>query len=406
MKLSYAKIVTPLVALTIALGIGACSRAQNVTGSVAGPTRVGDGTKVGSGCPTLIANDVNSAFDVITEVGACAQFRPGRMRMEIIGDATEVQLLAMGECIASDVPTINITSAHASLFLHGTNHSVTTTGNRLTFGAVLPVGAAVEPGIVLASDADGNVFEIIWPKLAGLGNGSPIIRVQLARWNQAIVNPASKIDISFDMVTEQNGVKTHFRGHCEGLGVDGTPVNNSNGSAIPPCPTTLAGTSGATANETADVVQFRPGKRLRIEVTGDVATSSINAIGGCAASDAPTIHIVSGTGSIFKAGSGHCITNTGQDLVFGSLLSPGALVEPGVVIAGDQFGNVLEIIWPQLAGLPPGPPVLRLELASWDNWVQTGRQIDVSMTFNVVGADGSTATFEVRGNHIDVPVAR
>jgi hypothetical protein len=405
MKLSYAKIVTPLVALAIALGVGACSRSQHITGSVTGPTRDGAGHEANSGCPTLIANDPNSSFDLITEMGACAQFRPGRMRLEVIGDATEVQLLAMGDCIAADVPTINITSAHANVFLHGTNHSTTTTGNRLTFGPVLPVGVNVEPGIVLASDADGNVFEIIWPKLAGLGTGSPIIRVQLARWNQAIVNPASKVDVSFDFVAEQNGVKTHFKGHCEGLGVDGTPVLTGNGSAIPPCPTTLAGSSGATANETADIVQFRPGKRLRMEVTGDVAAGILNAMGSCATADAPTIHITGGTGSVFKAGSGHHLTNTGQDLAFGALLPLGA-VEPGIVIATDQFGNVLEIIWPQLAGLPPGLPIFRLELATWDNWVQTGRQVDVSMTFNVVGPDGSTATFEVRGNHMDVPVAR
>jgi hypothetical protein len=405
MKLSYAKIVTPLVALTIALGIGACSRAQNVTGSVAGPTRAGDGTKVGSGCPTLIANDLNSAFDCITDMGSVVQFRPGRLRMEMIGDATELQLLAMGECCAADVPTINLTSAHMNVFIHGTNHSVTTTGNKLTFGPALPLGPNVEPGIVLANDVDGNVFEVIWPQLAGLGAGNPIIRFQLVRWNQAIVNPASKLDISYDFVAEQNGTKTHFKGHCEGMGTDGTPVLNGNASAIPPCPTTLAGTSGATANQTADIVQFRPGKRLRIEVTGDVASNALNAMGSCAVADAPTIHIVGGTGSIFEAGSGHCITNTGHDLVFGALLPLGA-VEPGIVIATDQFGNVAEIIWPQLAGLPPGPPILRLELATWDSWVQTGREIDATMTFNVVGPDGSTATFEVRGNHIPVPVAR
>jgi len=77
-----------------------------------------------------------------------------------------------------------------------------------------------------------------------------------------------------------------------------------------------------------------------------------------------------------------------------------------VLLATDAAGNVLEIIWPALAGLPAGPPKLRLELVSWSSWVQTGRTVDVAMEFNVQGADGSTATFDVRANRIPVPVAR
>src|SRR5262245_997091 len=92
MKLSYAKIVTPMVALAIALGVGACSRAQHITGAVTGPGRGGAGSEISSGCPTLIANDMNSAFDVLTEMGSVAQFRSNRIRVESSGDATELQL--------------------------------------------------------------------------------------------------------------------------------------------------------------------------------------------------------------------------------------------------------------------------------------------------------------------------
>lgn len=406
MKLTYSRIALPLAALAMALGLGACGRAEHVAGSVTGPSRGGAGSEVSSGCPSLIANDANSSFDLITEVGACAQFRSNRVRLETIADATELSVLAMGPCIADDAPTITITSAHANVFVHGSNKSVTTTGSRLTFGAVLPVGAAVEPGIVLASDALGNVFEIIFPELAGIGTGSPIVRVQLARWNLALINSNTSLDVTFDFVAQQNGVRTFFKGHCEGMHVNGTPVINGGGAAIPPCPSTLAGTAGAVANQTADLVQFRPGRRARFEVSGDVAANTLNAIGSCAASDAPTIHITGGRGNVFQTGSGKSLTASGQELVFGPVVSPGVAIEPGVVLSTDQFGDVLEIIWPSLAGLPAGPPIARLQLQSWDSWIQTGRVVDVTMSFDVTGSDGSTAVYTVRANHIMVPVAR
>ena len=404
MKRSYAKIAGPIVALAVALGLGACSRAQHVTGAVTAPGRNGPGTQINSGCPSLIANDPNSAFDVITESGTVAQFRSNRIRVDMIGDAAEIQLLAMGSCIATDIPTITVVAGHANMFVAGSGHSITTTGQRLTFGAM--ASPNVEPGVVLAADAQGNVFEIIWPELAGIGTGNPIVRVQLARWNLSAVNMNSKVDVTWDLTLEQAGVRTFLKGHAEGMGMDGTPVVNGGGAAIPPCPATIAGTSGATANILADIPQFRPGKRLRIEVTGDVAANAINAIGACAATDVATIHVVSGTGNVFRGGSNNSLTTSGQELTFGPLLSPGALVEPGIVLATDAAGNVLEIIWPALAGLPAGPPKLRLELVSWSSWVQTGRTVDVAMEFNVQGADGSTATFDVRANRIPVPVAQ
>jgi len=43
--------------------------------------------------------------------------------------------------------------------------------------------------------------------------------------------------------------------------------------------------------------------------------------------------------------------------------------------------NTLEIIWPALAGLPPGPPILRLQLASFSSAVQTGVSLDAAMTY-------------------------
>jgi len=76
-----------------------------------------------------------------------------------------------------------------------------------------------------------------------------------------------------------------------------------------------------------------------------------------------------------------------------------------VVLSTDQFGDVLEVVWPALAGLPPGPPIMRLQLQSWSSWIQTGRQVDVTMEFDLQAGDGSTTTISTRANHITVPVA-
>ena len=139
---------------------------------------------------------------------------------------------------------------------------------------------------------------------------------------------------------------------------------------------------------------------------GDVATGAINAMGGCVTAEVPTITVVGGTANVFRGGSNNSVTANGQELVWTSVPSVGVLIEPGVIFGTDRFGNNLSIIWPAIAGLPPGPPILRVNLASWNSWVQTGRTVDVAMTFNVVSNDGSTATYSVRANRIDVPVGR
>src|SRR5437762_10415618 len=108
MKLTYARLVVPSLALTIALGLGACGRAQHVAGSLAGPGRVGVGPQIVAGCPSLIANDLNSAFNLILEQGMVAQFRSNRLRIETVGDIAEVPLGPAGACIAADVPNIEV----------------------------------------------------------------------------------------------------------------------------------------------------------------------------------------------------------------------------------------------------------------------------------------------------------
>jgi hypothetical protein len=405
MKRSAQKFALPLLALAAALGLGACSRAQHVTDHLAGPARAGAGEQVVAGCPTLIANDINTAFDFNVETGAVVQFRNGnRIRIETVGDAAEVSIQAAGPCAASDIPSINFIGGHANVFLSGTTTSITTSGNRLTFGALLFPGALLEPGVVVAQDAEGNVLEWVWPELAGVGIGSPIMRIQLAAWNTALVNGGTLLDVTWDVTAEQDGVLTTFKGHCEGMAMDGTPVIPG-GASIVPCPATIAGTSGDVNVVLGDIVQFRR-NRLRFEAIGDTPLGAIEATGACAASDAPTINYVGGSANVLQAGTNISVTSTRSALTFGPLLFPGVLLEPGVVVAQDNNRNVLEIIWPGLAGFAPGPPILRLQLRQWDNWLRTGRSIDVRMRFDARGADGATASYNVASNGIVVPQQR
>jgi hypothetical protein len=257
---------------------------------------------------------------------------------------------------------------------------------------------------VVGNDAQGNVLEWVWPQLAGTGVGPPIMRVQLAAWNTALVNPATLLDVTWDVTAEQDGIQTTFKGHCEGMSMDGTPVLPG-GSSIPPCPATLAGTSGPVTNVLAGIVQFRS-RRIRFEAVGDVASSAIGNSGACATTEAASINFTGGSANVFQAGTNLSVTGTGAQLSFGALLFPGILLEPGVVVAADANKNVLEIVWPGLAGLAPGPPILRLQLAKWNSWIRTGRSIDVAMRFNATAADGSTASYDVRANNVLLPQQR
>ena len=386
-----------------ALGLGACSRSQHITDDIAGPGRHGAGTQVVAGCPTLTANTLNTADVFNTESGLVSKFKLGRLRIESIGDIAVPSILSMGACAAADIPTISVIGGHANVFLSGTTNSITTSGNRLTFGSLLFAGTNVEPGTVFASDAEGNVLQIIWPQLAGLGTGSPIVRVQLARWNAAVVDANTALDVTFDLTFQQDGTQQTIKGSVQGVSTNGTPVV-SGGGAIAPCPATL-GAGGAVVALSSGIKQFRS-NRLRFEIIGDVANGAMGAAGACAAADAPTIHFTGGSANMTRAGTNTSVTSTGSALTFGSLLFPGALLEPGVVIAAGANGSVLQIIWPALAGLPPGPPVLRFQQAKWNAWILAGRSVDVSLRFDGTGPDGKPAVFTATANNIVIPQMR
>jgi len=385
-----------------ALVIGGCSR-SGLIDTLTGPGRHGGGPQVVSGCPTLNGNTLNTADLITVESGAVPQFRSGRLRIDVIGDIAAPSIASMGGCAAADIPTINFVAGHANVFVSGTTNSVTTTGNRLTFGAMTFGGANAEPGTVIATDGQGNVLQIIWPDLAGIGAGSPIIRLQLARWNSALVTPSSKLDVTFDFTAQQDGVQQSIKGHCEAIPMNGTPVTPG-GAAIPPCPASF-GPGGNVTVQSGNIVQFRA-RRLRVEAIGDVTGGILGGVGACAASDAPRFRFTGGVANLFRAGTTTSVTSSGNACTFGPLVFTGAAVEPGVVVAQDAAGNVLEVIWPALAGLPPGPPVFRFQQVAWNSWVQTGRQVDVTMRFDGVGPDGSAVSFNVSAKNLTVPVMK
>lgn len=409
MTLTYQKLpstVRAALVVAAALGLGACGRTQHLTDDVAGPGRRGAGTEIISGCPSLTANTLASADAMNIESASTPKNQPGRLRMELIGDVATPSVLAMGPCCAADIPTISITGGHANVVVSGTTNSITTTGNALTFGALAFPGSNIESGIVLAVDGRGNVLEIIWPELAGVGAGSPIFRLQLAQWNTAMTPPGAVVDVAFDMAFVSNGVTQFIKGAVAGLPLDGSTISpGAGGGAVTPCPTTM-GPSSSVVSLNASIPQFRPSKRLRVEIQGDVSSGAIGACGACAAADVATIRFTGGTANMTRAGSNISVTSTGNALTFSPLLFPGTLIEPGVVLATDAQGNVLQIIWPGLSGLAPGPPILRFQQTRWNAWVQTGRSVDVTMRYDAVGPDGRSASFTATAKDLVIPQAK
>lgn len=388
------------VILAMAVTLGACSRSQHITDSVAGPVRAGSGESVVVGCPTLIANTPAAPSEFITQAAMVPSLTDKRLRIEAIGDLGDAPSIdAMGACATADVPSINFIGGHANVFIAGTTTSIS---GALTFGPLLFPGAALEPGVVVAQDANKNVLEIIWPQLAGTGVGPPIVRIQLAKWNTSLITAVTKLDIAWDMVVQQDATVRYIKGTCAAIPTNGTAVIPG-GAAISPCPATL-GAGGLVTNQLASVPRWTA-KALRIEIVGDDALGTINAVGPCAASATPTVVFRGGTGSVMLSGTTSNVS-TSPTLTFGQLLFPGVLLEPGVVVASDANKNVLEIVWPGLAGLAPGPPILRLQLAKWTGNALPGRKVDVAMRFDGIGPDGLPASFSAKAAGLVLPAIK
>ena len=169
-------------------------------------------------------------------------------------------------------------------------------------------------------------------------------------------------------------------------------------AASDPCQS-LINLAGPMVLATQGVPQFRTG-RLRIDLTGDVAAGFILAMGPCSTGAAPTASFISGSATVTSGGGS--ATATGAPLAFGPLTVP-VPVEAGTVLATDAAGNVLQIIWPLLAGNPAGPPVIRLNMAAWNPGVHAGSLLDATLSFTARAADGSTATYSISGTGMAVP---
>jgi hypothetical protein len=171
-------------------------------------------------------------------------------------------------------------------------------------------------------------------------------------------------------------------------------------AVLNPCGS-LAGMSGTVNTVTAEFVSNRAG-RLRFEADGDLASGVIQKSAECAASATPSIQYIGGIANVTVAATGESVL--GGQLTFGPLLW-GGVDEPAVVVINDAFGNVLEIIWPSLdPSLPPGPPILRLQLESHNAALAApGAVLNVQFNYQAQAPDGSIATFTVVANGVVVP---
>jgi hypothetical protein len=195
-------------------------------------------------------------------------------------------------------------------------------------------------------------------------------------------------------------------GFASGPGKEGTPQPPQPPPPPPPAPApapapppptgacqTLTGLGGNVISLAADVPQNRPA-RLRIEIVGDVAAGTMNALGVCASGVPPTVTFVSGRATV--NGSGLSVSET-----FGAIAQvPG---EPGVLLATNANGDILEIIWPGLSGGVPGPPILRYQLARSGT---AGTRLSVTMSFTARTASGTTATFNASASNLLIPALK
>ena len=171
-----------------------------------------------------------------------------------------------------------------------------------------------------------------------------------------------------------------------------------------PCPLTL-GAGGVVVNQLANMVLNSTALGIRADIIGDVAGGTIGLSGPCAASATPTIQFTGGSGNMTLTGKATSLSATGA-MTFGALAFPGIALEPGVVIATDANKNKLEIIWPQVAGLGLGAPILRLQVGTWTPLAKPGTKVDVNMTFNAVGPNGLPATFTAAARGLTLPALK
>lgn len=147
----------------------------------------------------------------------------------------------------------------------------------------------------------------------------------------------------------------------------------------------------------AKVAQFRPTTgRLRIDIPGDVSTTNsplaptLDSVGPLALSTPQGITLI-----------GHCdvlLSGTSKSILQEGTQTSGALIalpgEPAIVAANTTPFNFMAILWPRLAPgvLPPGPPIVRIELDHWLSSVRSGVALDVVYDIESIDAAGNALT--------------
>ncbi|HMF44830.1 MAG TPA: hypothetical protein VKQ32_29360 [Polyangia bacterium] len=215
---SLLAVALAVAALVVALGLGSCSR--SATDSLTGPATHGGAVAFAKGqgkggappppAPPPVADPCVSIAGfggAVIGTGSVPQNRIGRLRMEIAGDLAAGTLAKIGGCSTGLAPSVTFISGTASASSGG-GLSVSS-----TFGAFAPgVG---EAGVLLSTDAAGNVLEIIWPALAVPPVvGPPILRYQLAQAGEA--GRTVSVNMSFTARTA-NGATATFTASAANL---------------------------------------------------------------------------------------------------------------------------------------------------------------------------------------------
>jgi len=217
-----------------------------------------------------------------------------------------------------------------------------------------------------------------------------VLLVAMALVTALAVSSCSRSGVADSLAGPSHGGAVAF---AKGPGNGGAPPPPAPPPAANPC-TNIAGFGGNVVATAASVPQNRL-NRLRVEITGDVAAGTLDKLSACAPTAAPTVTFVSGKATV--SGSG----GLGATDTFGALAI--APAEPGVLIATAVNGDVLQITWPALAGLAPGPPILRYQLTRPG---QAGSTLSVTMSFTARTANGATATFSASASNLLIPALK
>jgi hypothetical protein len=419
-KSSHALLAT--LAVLSAIGLAACSRNQSAMEALTGPSRNGSGSFQGGAAqvasisvtPSTVAGGGTSAGRVTLDRTSAT---PSVVALTSNNAAAAVPAsvtVAAGATSATFTATTTVVTANRAVTLTasfaGTSRSVTLTVTAA--GGVVPppppppAAAALSTLTLTPTTVDAGTSSTGRVTLTAAAPVGGSI-VSLSSNNAAASVPAS-VTVAAGATSATFTATTNPAITVSALATVTATLGTVSRTAsltvnpVSPC-VSLAGKSSTVVATTAAVVQFRA-TRLRVEITGDVPAGYINTLGGCVPVAAPTVNFTSGTGSLTRGGA--AVTATHATLAFGPLLFPGLALEPGVVIATDAVGNVLEIVWPGLAGLAPGAPILRLQLAARDASIRAGDVLATTMTFTATAANGTTATFTANGANMVVPPLR